>query len=106
MFTLTVKSIQKVYSPADNNDVIEVACAIVEPSNEEHADDTEVEVRKLAFPIATEKEALKIELQKFIDNYNLEYKQKLENAEHNRQQAQADETIAEVDGMSFEETKS
>lgn len=99
MYTLKVNTIEKVYSPADNADVLEVSATLMG-----NPDEPIVE-RKLAFPLSMDKEELKNELQKYVDNYNLEYKQSLENAERDRQQAQADDTIAEVNGMEFTQSE-
>lgn len=100
MYTLKIDKIEKVYFQAENKDVLQVTCTLT--SSDEHAEDIE---RKLAFPLGTTKEEVQLELQKYLDNYNLEYKQKLENAERDAQHAQADQVIENLTGQEVSPTK-
>ena len=98
MFTLEVLKVEKLFSQADNSDILNVEAQILDE------DGKEVEVRKLGFPISLTEDEVKEELQKFINTYNLEVRQKEANAEHDAEQANADEVIEALTGESFSET--
>jgi hypothetical protein len=77
---------------ADNNTVLDVLVELYEG-------DTKIEDRRLNFPLATSQDELKFELTKFLDTYNSERNQAEVNAEQEAAHAQADETIAALEGF-------
>lgn len=98
MFTLKVVKSEKLFSQADNSDILNVEISVLDE------DGQEVEVRKLGFAITLTEEEVKAELQKFTDTYNLDARQKEANKEHEKAQKNADEVIEALTGESFSET--
>lgn len=94
MFTVQVSDVSKIYSQADNAEVFEVTLKIAK-------DGEEVEERKLAFPLSTPEDTMNEEIQKFINQYQAEAKMAEENAEKDKIEAQATETMANLKGAEF-----
>lgn len=92
-FTLKVAHSRKFYSQADDAELLEVACHI------HNEDDEMVDERILAYPLDIEADDLKMQLKKYIDNYNLEYTQKLADAKRSKESAQADKTIEAIEDL-------
>ena len=82
-YTLKVKSVKKDHSQADDSYFLNVEFGIYRPATEGELPDggefVELELRSLAFPLDSEEDFIKGELQKYIDLYNAEAKRALEN---------------------------
>lgn len=93
MFSLKVLEITKVYSQADNSDILEVRFSVLDEQG------NQVEELKHGFPLTHTQDDIKAELAKFLDTYHKDQELKAKNAEYDRLQAKADETISSLTGF-------
>lgn len=98
MVSLKVVKVEKIDIQAENETKLDITIELSE-------DGQVLEERKLNFPLETSKEAIKEELQKFLDTYNLERVQMAENAARDAAHAQADEAIEELTGLELGSTE-
>lgn len=96
--TLKIKDIQKLDVQADNNTVLDVTFELYEG-------ETVLEERRQSFPLGTTPDEMQAELQKVLDTYNADRELSVKNAQHEAELAQADETIAAMNGISLEPTE-
>lgn len=95
MFKLKVNSAVKTFFQANDAYVLEVEFSIFK----EEEPDKVIEIRKLAFPLDITKKKLQNELQKYIDQYNVEQKMFEENKEKDKVAKQSDEVIKSIEGI-------
>lgn len=98
MFNGIVNSIKKDVDQATNVDFLDVEIGIYKASDEQEEAEL-VETRKLSFPLNTTDEEMKVELQKYMDTYNSDFKLAQDSKEHDAAHAQADKVIESMTGV-------
>lgn len=96
MIILRVDEITKEYFQAQNERVLVVALSILDSNEDE---EKLLDERKLAFPLETDHEQLKAELDKFLANWKLELEQKAANEELDKKEAKSDKLIKDLTGL-------
>lgn len=109
MYSLRVDYIGKDNSQADNRDYLKVSVSIIEtknvpnPENPAEAQEVKeiVEQKNLGFPLDTPDDVLESELNKVLATFINDRDLAAKNAEHEKAQKKADETIAKFSGRQF-----